>query len=155
MVFRKALQPILMVDDDPDDRIMVEKAFLKNRVSNPILFLSDGEELLNYLERRGPFASPEVSPRPGFILLDLNMPKIDGRKALGLLKTDPELRKIPVVVWTTSRSEEDIARCYSLGANSYITKPVNFDGLMSLMACIKTYWLEITELPPPDTAGIG
>ncbi len=139
--------PILMVDDDADDRIMTEKALRKNRVINPILFLSDGEELLDYLKRKGRFAEPGAAPKPCFILLDLNMPKMDGRKALLFVKSDPELKKIPVVVLSTSSAEEDILRSYNLGANSFITKPVNFDGLVAMMESLKNYWLEIVELP--------
>jgi len=141
-------RPILMVDDDADDRMMTEKALRKNRVINPVLFLQDGEELMEYLKRKGRFSDPQISPRPCFILLDLNMPKMDGRKALLFVKADPELKKIPVVVLSTSSAEEDILRSYNLGANSFITKPVNFDGLVTTMESLKNYWLEIVELPP-------
>ncbi len=137
-----------MVDDDADDRMMTEKALRKNRVINPVLFLQDGEELMEYLKRKGRFSDPQISPRPCFILLDLNMPKMDGRKALLFVKADPELKKIPVVVLSTSSAEEDILRSYNLGANSFITKPVNFDGLVTTMESLKNYWLEIVELPP-------
>jgi CheY-like chemotaxis protein len=139
--------PILMADDDKDDRMMTEKALRKNRVINPIRFLEDGEELVEYLKRTGRYADPQKSPRPCFILLDLNMPRMDGRKALEIIKADPELKKIPVVVLTTSKAEEDIVRTYKLGANSFITKPVNFEGLVSVMESLKNYWLEIVELP--------
>ena len=141
-------RPILMVDDDADDRMLTEKALRKNRVINPIQFLTDGEELLDYLKRKGRFAEAAASPRPCFILLDLNMPKMDGRKALLFVKSDPELKKIPVVVLSTSSAEEDILRSYNLGANSFITKPVSYDGLVSMMESLKNYWLEIVELPP-------
>ena len=137
-----------MVDDDADDRMMTEKALRKNRVINPVLFLQDGEELMEYLKRKGRFSDPQISPRPCFILLDLNMPKMDGRKALLFVKADPELKKIPVVVLSTSSAEEDILRSYNLGANSFITKPVNFDVLVTTMESLKNYWLEIVELPP-------
>jgi CheY-like chemotaxis protein len=140
--------PILMVDDDEDDRMMTEKALRKNRVINPIMFLTDGEELMDYLKRKGKFSDPATSPRPCFILLDLNMPRMDGRKALLFLKADPELKKIPVVVLSTSSAEEDILRSYNLGANSFITKPIDFDGLVATMESLKNYWLEIVELPP-------
>lgn len=141
-------RPILMVDDDADDRMLTEKALRKNRVINPIQFLTDGEELLDYLKRKGRFSEAAASPRPCFILLDLNMPKMDGRKALLFVKSDPELKKIPVVVLSTSSAEEDILRSYNLGANSFITKPVSYDGLVSMMESLKNYWLEIVELPP-------
>ncbi len=147
MVKDKGILPILMVDDDEDDRMMTEKALRKNRVINPIQFLSDGEELLDYIKRKGKFSDPGASPRPCFVLLDLNMPRMDGRKALLFLKADPELKKIPVVVLSTSSAEEDILRSYNLGANSFITKPVTFDGLVSTMESLKNYWLEIVELP--------
>src|SRR5579863_10103714 len=146
MAHTKGSAPILMVDDDKDDRMMTEKALRKNRVINPIMFLEDGEELMDYLLRRKNYASEDSAPRPCFILLDLNMPRMDGRRALELLKADPDLRKIPVVVLTTSQAEEDIVRSYSLGANSFITKPVTFDALVTLMESLKNYWLEIVEL---------
>lgn len=144
------LLPILMVDDDEDDRMMTEKALRKNRVINPILFLTDGEELMDYIKRKGKFTDPASSPRPCFVLLDLNMPRMDGRKALLYLKSDPELKKIPVVVLSTSSAEEDILRSYNLGANSFITKPVTFEGLVATMESLKNYWLEIVELPAGD-----
>ena len=147
MVKDKGILPILMVDDDEDDRMMTEKALRKNRVINPIQFLSEGAELLDYIKRKGKFSDPGASPRPCFVLLDLNMPRMDGRKALLFLKADPELKKIPVVVLSTSSAEEDILRSYNLGANSFITKPVTFDGLVSTMESLKNYWLEIVELP--------
>jgi CheY-like chemotaxis protein len=139
-----------MVDDDKDDRMMTEKALRKNRVINPMLFLEDGEELMDYLRRKGKFSAPGGAPTPCFILLDLNMPKMDGRKALELLKADPAFRSIPVVILTTSQAEEDIVKSYNLGANSFITKPVNFENLVTLMESLKHYWLEIVELPFDD-----
>lgn len=147
MTHNKNSSPILMVDDDKDDRMMTEKALIKNRVINPIRFLNDGEELMDYLLRRGPYANADSAPRPCFILLDLNMPRMDGRKALELVKADPDLRNIPVVILTTSSAEEDIVRSYNLGANSFITKPITFDALVSTMESLKNYWLEIVELP--------
>ncbi len=150
MIPNKKAKPILMVDDDEDDRLLTEKALRKNRVSNPILFLNDGEELLDYLKQKGKFTAPESSVRPCFILLDLNMPRVDGRKALGIIKADPALKKIPIVILTTSQAEEDIVKSYNLGANSFITKPVNFDNLVLLMESLKHYWLEIVELPSEE-----
>ena len=149
----KGVLPILMVDDDKDDRMMAEKALRKNRVINPIHFLMDGEELMDYLRRKGKYTDPAESPRPCFILLDLNMPKMDGRKALLFVKSDPELKNIPVVVLSTSSAEEDIMRSYNLGANSFITKPVTFDGLVTTMESLKNYWLEIVDLPADHKKG--
>ena len=150
MIPNENMLPILMVDDDKDDRMMTERALRKNRVINPIRFLEDGEELLAYLRRQGKYADPKSSPRPCFILLDLNMPRMDGRRALEIIKSDPEFKKIPVVVLTTSQAEEDIVRSYDTGANSFITKPVSFDGLVSIMDSLKNYWLEIVDLPHED-----
>ncbi len=147
MIQKGTGSPILMVDDDKDDRMMTEKALRKNRVINPILFLEDGEELMAYLRHKGPYADPASSPRPCLILLDLNMPRMDGRRALELVKADPGLKKIPVVILTTSQAEEDILRSYDTGANSFITKPVSFEGLLAVMDALKSYWLEIVDLP--------
>ena len=138
---------ILMAEDDPDDRMLTQEALRESRLANELRFVGDGEELLDYLLRRGPYADPATSPRPGLILLDLNMPKKDGREVLGELKADPDLRRIPVVVLTTSQAEADVARTYDLGANSYVTKPVTFAGLVEVMASLGQYWLEIVELP--------
>ena len=140
--------PILMVDDDKDDQMLTEKALKENGLRNPMRFLSDGEEMLDYLKRKGKFSTPESSPRPCLIILDLNMPRMDGRKALLFLKADPDLKKIPVVVLSTSRSEEDITRSYNLGADSFIVKPVDFNGLISMAESLKKYWLQVVELPP-------
>lgn len=138
---------ILMADDDADDRLMAGKALHDYRVKNGIRFVEDGEELMDYLYHRGKYAVPGSSPRPGLILLDLNMPKKDGREALAEIKKDPELRKIPVVILTTSKAEEDILRAYDLGVNSYITKPVTFQGLADVMKALSIYWFEIVKLP--------
>jgi len=138
---------ILMADDDPDDRLLARQALERSRLANSLRFVEDGEELIDYLRRRGKFADPHASPRPGLILLDLNMPKKDGREALKEIKSDPRLRDIPVVVLTTSKADEDIARTYNLGVNSYITKPVKFSSLVSVMKTIGKYWFEIVELP--------
>ena len=138
---------ILMADDDEDDRLMARAAFDRNRLANDLRFVTDGEELLDYLRHRGAFADPATSPRPGLILLDLNMPRKDGREALRELKADADLRRIPVVVLTTSKAEEDILRTYDLGANSYITKPVTLDGLAETLRVLGQYWFEIVALP--------
>lgn len=143
---------ILMADDDADDRLLTERALAKSRVANELRCVEDGEELLDYLHQRGKFSTPGVAPRPGLILLDLNMPRKDGREALKEIKENPEFRCIPVVVLTTSKAEEDIYRSYNLGANSYVTKPVTFERLVELMDIIGTYWVEFVELPGSSKA---
>ena len=138
---------ILMADDDPDDRLMAKEALEEARLSNGLHFVEDGEELLDYLYRRGKFAENGNAPRPGLILLDLNMPKKDGREALREIKKDPDLRRIPIVVLTTSKADEDIYKTYDLGVNSFITKPVSFEGLVDIMKALSTYWFQIVQLP--------
>jgi CheY-like chemotaxis protein len=139
---------ILLADDDSDDRVLARDALAESRVANDLRLVEDGEELMDYLNRRGRFSDPANAPRPGLILLDLNMPRKDGREALREIKSDPSLRHIPIVVLTTSKAEEDIYRTYDLGVNSFITKPVSFDGLVSVMRALGRYWFEIVELPP-------
>jgi len=138
---------VLMADDDPDDRMMAKEAFEENRLSNPLNFVEDGEELMDYLFHRGKYSDPKSSPRPGLILLDLNMPKKDGREVLAEIKVDSELRLIPIVVLTTSREEEDVLRSYDLGVNSFITKPMTLEGLVVLIKDLSRYWFEIVRLP--------
>lgn len=138
---------ILMADDDADDRQMTKEAFEEARLANDLRFVEDGVELLDYLNRRGKYADPAASPRPSIILLDLNMPRKDGREALREFKTDPRFRSIRVIILTTSKAEEDIARTYELSATSYITKPVTFDALVDVVRALGKYWLEIVELP--------
>ncbi len=138
---------ILMADDDPDDQMMTHHALERNRVINDLRFVEDGEQLMQYLRREGPYAAPDAAPRPGLILLDLNMPRKDGRQALAEIKSDPSLRCIPVIALTTSRAEEDVIRSYDLGVNSYITKPVTLDELVETMKIIGQYWLGIVALP--------
>jgi CheY-like chemotaxis protein len=139
---------ILLADDDEEDRMLAADAMVESRVANDLRFVEDGEELLDYLYKRGRYAAPDAAPTPGLILLDLNMPRKDGREALREIKADPDLRRIPIVVLTTSKAEEDIYRTYDLGANSFITKPVSFEGLVGVMRDIGRYWIEIVELPP-------
>jgi len=139
---------ILLADDDEEDRMLAADALEESRVVNDLRFVEDGDELLDYLYRRGRYSEPDAAPTPGLILLDLNMPRKDGREALREIKADPDLRRIPVIVLTTSKAEEDIYRTYDLGANSFITKPVSFDGLVAVMRDIGRYWIEIVELPP-------
>jgi len=139
---------ILLADDDPDDRLLTKQALAENRLANDLRFVENGEELLDYLYRLGKYRDPASSPRPGLILLDLNMPKKDGREALEEIKSNPDLRQIPIVILTTSKTEEDIYRSYNLGVNSYIAKPVTFQGLVEVMRTLGKYWFEIVELPP-------
>jgi CheY-like chemotaxis protein len=139
---------ILLADDDPDDRMLATDALKESRLANDVRTVADGEELLDYLHRRGAWSAPGAAPRPGLILLDLNMPRKDGREALQEIKADPELRRIPVVVLTTSKAEEDLLGTYNLGVNSFIVKPVSFDGLVDVMKGLGRYWFEIVHLPP-------
>jgi CheY-like chemotaxis protein len=138
---------ILVADDDPDDRMLIKEAFAENRIINNVEFVEDGEQLLAYLRREGPYAHLAGQPYPGLVLLDLNMPKRDGREALADMKADAALRRIPVVVLTTSKAEEDIMRTYGLGVSSFITKPVTFEGLVEITRVLTRYWIEIVELP--------
>ncbi len=138
---------ILMADDDEDDRLLTLDALKESRVLNNLYCVEDGVELLEYLRREGKYSDPKDSPRPSLILLDLNMPRKDGREALQEIKADPSLRGIPVVILTTSKEEEDMLKGYDLGCASYITKPVNFEGLVDLMRALGRYWIEFVELP--------
>lgn len=138
---------ILMADDDPDDRQMTKEAFAESLLANDLRFVEDGVELMDYLCRRGKYADPASSPFPGLLLLDLNMPRKDGREALQEIKNDPKLKNLRVVVLTTSKAEEDIHRSYNLSASSYITKPVTFSALLEVIQALGKYWLEIVELP--------
>jgi CheY-like chemotaxis protein len=138
---------ILLADDDADDRMLAKEALEESRLVNDLHFVEDGEQLMDYLRHRGRYADVASAPRPGLILLDLNMPRKDGREALREIKDDPELRRIPVIVLTTSKAEEDIYRTYDLGVNSFITKPVTFEGLVAVMRGLGKYWFEIVELP--------
>lgn len=138
---------ILLADDDEDDRMLAEEALHEARLANTVSAVEDGEELMDYLHQRGKYSVPGSAPRPGLILLDLNMPRKDGREALQEIKADPELRRIPIVVLTTSKAEEDIYRTYDLGVNSFITKPVSFQSLVDIMRGLRAYWFEIVTLP--------
>ena len=142
---------ILVADDDADDRQLVAEAFEEAKILNDLRFVEDGVELLDYLHRRGKYGEPDSSPRPGLILLDLNMPRMDGREALGLIKADRNLRSIRVIIMTTSKAEQDIVQSYDLMASSYITKPVRFESLVDVVKTIGKYWLEIVELPPNES----
>ena len=140
--------PILMAEDDEDDRLLAQDAFDESCLANPLFFVNDGEELLDYLYHRGRYVAAEQFPLPGLILLDLNMPKKDGREALQEIKADASLKHIPIIVLTTSHEEEDVLRSYSLGVSSFITKPVTFEQLVEVIQCIGHYWFEIVALPP-------
>lgn len=144
---------ILMADDDEDDYLLTKKALEESKLLNTMSHVKDGEELLDYLKNRGQYENNPDFNRPGVILLDLNMPRKDGREALKEIKSDPELRDIPVVVFTTSKTEEDIFRSYQLGVNSFITKPVTFAGLLQVMQTLGKYWFEIVELPAKAEKG--
>jgi CheY-like chemotaxis protein len=138
---------ILMADDDADDRMLTQEAWKENRLASELHFVEDGEQLMDYLQRRGKYDHLTNTPLPGLILLDLNMPKKDGREALQEIKADPDLRRIPIVVLTTSKAEQDILRTYNLGANSFITKPVTFEALVDVIKTLTRYWFDIVELP--------
>ncbi|MDV6235744.1 response regulator [Leptospira ellisii] len=138
---------ILVAEDDPDDRLLMRDGFRENNLINPLHFVKDGEELIEFLLNKGEYSDILKYPKPGFILLDLNMPRMDGREVLKALKGIPELKKIPVIVLTTSREEEDMIQTYDLGANSFIRKPVDFGAFIDTIRTLGEYWLEIVELP--------
>jgi len=144
---------ILVAEDDPEDRILTELACSVAQVTAHLRWVKDGKELLDYLRRNGAYAGAMEAPRPGLIVLDLNLPKLDGREALRMLKADAGLRAIPVVVLTTSNAAEDIHGVYQAGGNSYLTKPPSFAGLVEVMRIIRRYWLETVQLPPPFGPG--
>jgi CheY-like chemotaxis protein len=143
---------ILLADDDPDDRMLAREAFVESRLRNTLEMVEDGEELMEYLHRTGKYSGSNAKPRPNLILLDLNMPRKDGREALREIKSSPELRRIPIVVLTTSKADEDVIRTYDLGVNSFITKPVTFEALVEVLSALGKYWFEIVELPPEKVA---
>jgi CheY-like chemotaxis protein len=145
---------ILLADDDEEDRELARDALQDSRLANEMKFVVDGQDLLDYLHREGRWGGPDVhAPRPGIILLDLNMPKKDGREALAEIKADESLRRIPIVVLTTSKDEADVLSTYDLGVSSFITKPVTFGGLVEVMRTWTQYWFEIVELPNGDVRG--
>jgi CheY-like chemotaxis protein len=140
---------ILMAEDDSDDRLLVKDALAESPWQGELRFVENGEELLDYLLRRGKYSQVASSPRPGLILLDLNMPRKDGREVLREIKADADLKRIPVVVLTTSRADTDIEGIYGLGANSFISKPIQFESLVSVMKVLGQYWFRTVELPAP------
>jgi two-component system response regulator len=144
---------ILMAEDDPDDRQMTREAFAECHLVNDLRFVEDGAELMDYLLRRGKYTDPASAPFPGLLLLDLNMPRKDGRECLAEIKAHPQLKHLRVVVLTTSKSEEDIFKSYDMSASSYITKPVTFAALVEVIKTMGKYWLEIVELPAEPNGG--
>lgn len=139
--------PILIVEDNDHDFRQSQRAFEESRLANPIFRCIDGEDALDFLHRRGEYADPATAPRPGIILLDLRLPRTDGREVLRDIKEDADLKTIPVVVLTSSSDERDIEDCYDAGANSYIVKPVTFEGYLDAIRRLEEYWLEIVILP--------
>jgi CheY-like chemotaxis protein len=136
---------VLLVEDDPGDVLMTHEAFEEHKVRNKLSVVSDGEEALAFLRREGRFAD---APRPDLILLDLNLPRVDGREVLATIKADEELRRIPVVVLTTSQADEDILRSYQLHANAYVTKPVDFERFIAVVRQIDEFFVSVVKLPP-------
>ena len=139
---------IVVADDDADDRMMIKDAFEASKLGNEVDFVEDGVELLEYLRREGRYSKLAGEPFPGFVLLDLNMPRKDGRTVLKEIRNDPKLHRIPIVILTTSKAEEDIIKTYNLGVNSFICKPVSFDKLVDIVRTMGHYWFEIVVLPP-------
>ncbi|MBC8111865.1 MAG: response regulator [Verrucomicrobia bacterium] len=136
-----------MADDDADDRMLTLAAFEDNNILHPLFFVEDGVDLMDYLLRTGRYTGKEQIPTHSLILLDLNMPKKDGRQALKEIKSNDNLKSIPIIILTTSKAEKDILETYTLGANCYITKPVSFEGLMEVTQHISKFWLEIATIP--------
>ncbi|HKB41694.1 MAG TPA: response regulator [Gemmataceae bacterium] len=143
----RADQTILLVEDSPEDYEVTVRAFRKANLLNPVFRCQDGEEALDYLYRRGRYVDPTSAPRPGLVLLDLNLPGTDGRQVLAQIKSDAQLRTIPVIVLTTSADERDIESCYRSGANSYVQKPVSLDAFLRSVQLLKSYWFEVAILP--------
>lgn len=138
---------ILIADDDHEDQMLIRDAWAASRLVNDLRFVDDGEQLMDYLQRCGLYADPADSPRPGLVLLDLNMPKKNGLEALKEIKSDPQLQAIPIVVLTSSKEEEDVLSSYALGVSGFITKPVSFQSLVDVIKGVGKYWIEIVELP--------
>ena len=137
---------VLMAEDDEHDIIATQRAWEKNHISNPLHVVRDGEECLDFLHQRQKYAEPGAAPRPGILLLDLKMPKMDGLAVLKHIKQDEGLRRLPVVILTTSKAEEDRLRSYDLGANAFIVKPVGFESLSEAVKTLNLFW-QIVELP--------
>lgn len=141
---------ILVADDDQDDCLLVREAFRDCKIAGRLQFVQDGDELLDYLKRRSPYQDERRYPLPDLVLLDLNMPRMDGREALALIKQDPELRSIPVIVLTTSSAQEDVLRSYADGVNSFVTKPVSYSGLVEVVRALGCYWIDVVDLPTKE-----
>ncbi len=141
------IRTVLMAEDDPDDRLMAREAWTENQGAQDLRFVENGEELLDYVFHRGDYADTENAPRPSLIVLDLNMPKIDGREALKTIKSDPTVRQIPVIVLSTSGASEDITQSYDLGVNCFITKALTFDGVVKTMKAVEDFWFSTAALP--------
>lgn len=146
MEHKNNLAPILLVEDSQDDYEATIRSFKRAHLDNPVQWCKSGKDAINYLKHEGPYVD-RINERPGIILLDLNMPGIDGRKTLAIIKQDQELKKIPIVILTTSSDERDVEQCYELGASTYIQKPVDFDGLIDAVSRINEYWFGIALLP--------
>lgn len=138
---------VLLVEDDEDDVRLTQRAFIKGKIMNKLYVVNDGEEAMDFLEHRGRYTDPQNAPEPGVILLDLNMPRMDGREVLKEIKSSEKLRHIPVVILTTSSQENDVCNCYEYGANTFITKPVEFDKFLKAVVSLGEYWLDIARLP--------
>lgn len=147
------LPRILVADDDEDDCLLVREAFAECRADSMLSFVHDGEQLMDYLLRKPPYGDNTLYPTPDLILLDLNMPRMDGREALGAIKQHPQLRRIPIIVLTTSSACEDVKGSYDRGASSFVTKPASFSELTRLVAMLADYWLELVTLPPSPSIG--
>lgn len=141
---------ILIADDDAEDRMLIIDALKESRLKNKVHCVENGEELIHFLKNQEKYSDKEKFPAPGIVLLDLNMPKKDGREALKEIKQDKKLRSIPIIILTTSKAEQDILKSYDLGVNSFITKPVSFSAMVDVMKTLNKYWFEIVELPPAN-----
>lgn len=144
---------ILVAEDSPNDQVLIKQAFLESQLLWRLHIVKDGEELLDYLHHRRQYSDLASAPRPDLILLDLYLPKIDGKEAIQAIKADPNLRRIPIVMLTSSKAEEDIHRSYELGASSYLAKPKTFELLVEAVKILGEYWFDIVELPPNNTYG--
>jgi len=151
---RDSIEPfeILLVEDNPGDVFLTQEAFREGRLAHHLSVVEDGEEAMRFLRREGKHSN---APQPDLILLDLNLPKKDGRELLGEVKTDPELRQIPVIVLTTSKAEQDVARAYKLHANCYLTKPIQMDDFLKTIRSVEEFWLSVVRLPSKDSIGRG